>query len=77
MGRENRDLIFSDESISRHQATLKMHDGKFILCDDGSTHGTNVEFYDTPNEAAARAKSEQKLVFVLHLSGIFEDPRFT
>ena len=28
-------------------------------------------------EAAARAKKEQKLVFVLHVSGNFEDPRFT
>jgi hypothetical protein len=41
------------------------------------THGTTVEFVDTPKEAAAQAKKEQKLVFVLHVSGNFEDPRFT
>jgi hypothetical protein len=40
-------------------------------------HGTAVEFVDSPREAAAQAKKEQKLVLVLHLSGIFEDPRFT
>jgi hypothetical protein len=40
-------------------------------------HGTSVEFLDSPREAAARAKKEQKLVFVLHVSGHFEDPRFT
>jgi hypothetical protein len=40
-------------------------------------HGTSVEFFDTPGEAATRAKKEQKLVFVLHVSGNFEDPRFT
>jgi hypothetical protein len=40
-------------------------------------HATAVEFVDSPREAAAQAKKEQKLVFVLHLSGIFEDPRFT
>ena len=40
-------------------------------------HGTAVQFYDSPAEAAARAKKEQKLVFVLHVSGNFEDPRFT
>jgi hypothetical protein len=40
-------------------------------------HGTSVEFVDSPKEAAARAKREQKLVFVLHVSGHFEDPRFT
>jgi len=39
--------------------------------------GTSVEFVETPKEAAAQAKKEQKLVFVLHVSGNFEDPRFT
>jgi hypothetical protein len=42
-----------------------------------SNHGTSVEFVATPSEAAQRAKKEQKLVFVLHVSGHFEDPRFT
>jgi hypothetical protein len=41
------------------------------------SHGTQVTFVDTPKEAAAQAKKEQKLVFVLHVSGNFEDPRFT
>ena len=39
--------------------------------------GTTVEFVDTPSEAARIAKKEEKLVFVLHVSGNFEDPRFT
>ncbi len=42
-----------------------------------SAHGTKIDFVDTPKEAAALAKKEQKLVFVLHVSGNFEDPRFT
>ena len=42
-----------------------------------STFGTSVEFVSTPSEAARLAKKEQKLVFVLHVSGKFEDPRFT
>ncbi len=41
------------------------------------SHGTRIEFVDTPREAAKIAKKEQKLVFVLHVSGNFEDPRFT
>ena len=47
--------------------------------DEGTcgNHGTSVHFFDTPNEAARAAKKEQKLVFVLHVSGNFEDPRFT
>lgn len=40
-------------------------------------HGTEVAFVDTPGEAAAQARKEQKLVFVLHVSGLFEDPKFT
>jgi hypothetical protein len=39
--------------------------------------GTNIDFYDSPKEAAKLAEKEQKLVFVLHVSGNFEDPRFT
>jgi len=39
--------------------------------------GTKVEFVDTPKEAAALARQQEKLVFVLHVSGHFEDPRFT
>ena len=41
------------------------------------SHGTRVDFRDTPREAAKIAKKEEKLVFVLHVSGNFEDPRFT
>jgi hypothetical protein len=39
--------------------------------------GTAVEFVATPREAAEQAKKEQKLVFVLHVSGHFEDPGLT
>jgi hypothetical protein len=36
-----------------------------------------VQFFDSPSEAATQAKKEQKLVFVLHISGNFENPDFT
>jgi hypothetical protein len=39
--------------------------------------GTQVDFVGTPSEAARKARAEEKLVFVLHISGHFEDPRFT
>jgi hypothetical protein len=39
--------------------------------------GTTLEFVDSPKEAARLAKKQEKLVFVLHVSGHFEDPRFT
>ena len=40
-------------------------------------HGTSVHFHATPSEAAKQALKEQKLVFVLHVSGHFEDSDFT
>jgi hypothetical protein len=36
-----------------------------------------VDFVSTPSEAARLAQKQEKLVFVLHLSGIFEDPTLT
>jgi hypothetical protein len=39
--------------------------------------GTQVDFVGTPSEAARQAAKEEKLVFVLHVSGLFEDPRLT
>jgi len=39
--------------------------------------GTSVEFAESPAEAAKQARKEEKLVFILHVSGNFEDPKFT
>jgi hypothetical protein len=41
------------------------------------SYGTTIEFVESPAKAAEMAKKEGKLVFVLHVSGNFEDPRFT
>jgi hypothetical protein len=41
------------------------------------TFETAVEFARNPLEAARIAKAENKLLFVLHLSGDFDDPGFT
>ena len=41
------------------------------------SYGTQIEFTDSPADAAKKAKKEGKLVFILHVSGHFEDPRFT
>lgn len=51
-------------------------DGKCGSC-GGEQYGTAVEWQDSPSEAARKAKAEEKLVFVLHVSGHFEDPKFT
>jgi hypothetical protein len=43
----------------------------------GQTYGTRVTFLATPEEAMRVARSERKLVFVLHVSGNFEEACFT
>lgn len=40
-------------------------------------HGTQVNFVCDPVEAADIAARQKKLLFVLHLSGNFEDNQFT
>lgn len=39
--------------------------------------GTAVDFVDTPADAAKQALKEEKLVFILHVSGNFETPEYT
>ncbi len=41
------------------------------------TFGTTVRFVKSPTEAMDRARAEDKLVYVLHLSGNLEDEGFT
>jgi hypothetical protein len=41
------------------------------------TYGTSVHFLSNPAEAAALARREKKLLFVLHVSGNFEESCFT
>jgi hypothetical protein len=46
-------------------------------CAARETFGTAVEFVRSPAEAARVAAQEQKLTFLLHVSGDFDDPEFT
>jgi hypothetical protein len=39
--------------------------------------GTSVHFEKSPKAAAAKATKEEKLVFVMHISGLFEEPDYT
>jgi hypothetical protein len=43
----------------------------------GETYGTSVTFLGNPEEAAELARRDKKLLFVLHVSGNFEDSCFT
>lgn len=42
LGRENRDIILVDDTVSRSHATVKLRDDSFWIFDDGSMHGTFV-----------------------------------
>ena len=46
-------------------------------CSARTTHGTNVNILSTPTEAARKARENNKLTFLLHISGNFEDTDFT
>lgn len=56
---------------------LALIGGRAAQADDCGNYGTTVDFYSSPNKAAAAAKKEQKLVMVLHISGVFEDRNLT
>jgi hypothetical protein len=40
-------------------------------------YGTSVDFLASPAEAGKEAERDRKLMFVLHISGNFEDRQFT
>lgn len=44
---------------------------------NGETYGTNVLFMNNPAAAAESARRDDKLLFVMHISGNFEDACFT
>jgi hypothetical protein len=43
----------------------------------GQTYGTRVTFLPGPADAARQARREGKLLFILHVSGNFEESKFT
>ena len=40
-------------------------------------YGTSLHFEKTPKDAAKKAAKEEKLVFVVHVSGVFEETDLT
>ena len=60
---------------SRHRATRDA-EKPCGRCGQG-TFGTAVEWVNSVPDAARKAQMEQKLVFVLHVSGMFENAGYT
>ncbi len=59
LGREDQDILLNDESVSRKHATLVYRDGKFLLTDQRSTHGTKVNGEAIGTEARELANGDQ------------------
>jgi len=58
-------------------AEFRLPDAELMPADRCKTFDTKVRFHRGPAEAAAEAKASKKMLFVLHISGNFEDPGFT
>ena len=69
-----RSLLFSAVAVLCLATLAPAADKK---AEPSGSCGTSIDFFDTPKEAAKQAEKDGKLVFVLHVSGNFEDPRFT
>lgn len=67
-------FIWADEKPSQDK---RSREATPAGTENKACHGTAVEFVDTPVQAAKLAAERKKLVFVLHVSGHFEDPDFT
>ena len=60
------------------QTSFKVADQNDTCTKDScGQYGTSIEFAESPAEAARQATKEEKLVFVLHVSGNFETPEYT
>jgi hypothetical protein len=68
----NEDLLKKEECTAPRQSVVDVG-GRPVP----ELLGTTVEFLDNPLEASKIAARENKLLFVLHVSGNFEDPQFT
>jgi hypothetical protein len=63
--------------LSSALASEKSTASKFTEPKTCGEFGTTIDFEPTPSDAARKALKEEKLVLVLHISGLFEDPDFT
>jgi hypothetical protein len=69
-------LWLTSAQADQVKSTKKLPAGLEKPACDGD-FGTSVHFEPTPSDAARKALKEEKLVFVLHVSGLFENPDFT
>lgn len=66
-------ILIATTTFGFHAANLALADLPPLL---GGSHGTAVNF-GSAGEAVHRATQEKKLLLLVHISGVFEDPTFT
>ncbi len=68
---------------AQHVARLESAEATASMCADGQcptslpTYGTTIQWAASPADAYQRAEDENKLVFMMHVSGNFKIPGFT
>lgn len=67
-------LGLAGPAVARGGKAAPVKGSQAATCGD---YGTSVHFEKSPSEAATRARKEEKLVLVLHISGHFENSDFT
>lgn len=68
---------FTRKTDAGTQVVVQKKKAQADLPQPGGDCGTAVRFAGTPFMAAMHAKKQDKLIFLLHVSGNFEDPQFT
>jgi hypothetical protein len=71
-------LAIEEPAVQSHRPPVAIMEAspRSVLQPQGM-HGTSLDFVCTPSEAAKQAGDRRKLVFLLHISGNFEDSGFT
>lgn len=70
-------LLWVASAQANETVKVKVKPAKASQVEACGDHGTSVHFEATPSDAARKALKEEKLVFVLHVSGDFENSDFT
>ena len=59
IGRENRDILLNDPTVSRQHAVLEVHEGRYLLRDMSSTHGTRVNGQEVDGDGRYLANGDK------------------
>jgi hypothetical protein len=70
-------VVGRNDLVEQSPPSQTVRNGLPQSCSGQTTHGTAVNFLPNPTDAANEARKSNKLTFLLHISGNFEDADFT